>query len=252
MRTLRDVFPLRPLRLLMFIGGLLVASSAAAQDGRENILFDGHVMVILPRGDFEKEFHSVGLGAGLDLGYVFMPMPLAVGLGGSWATYGEKTFRATFNDGFFERFGEATVTNSIVMINPFVRLQPNEGVFRPYIEFNAGMSFFNTSTSFKDVGTGNEIGSETKNLNVGFFYGTSGGIAFRVYTGKADENGEKSFQIYVDLRLRYLKGSTVKYYLADAMYFDNASREIAFDAAKRRSSTTDMIVPFLGVMIRAQ
>ena len=236
------------LALVIAVAGTY-ARPARAQDEPKGLTASGHLVMMIPHGDFNKEFNTLGFGLAFDLGYSFPLYPVTAGLGGFWASYGSQTFHTSFTDGIRTFNAEASSENTILVAHLFIRLQPQRGFFKPYFEGSAGLSFFTTWSTFTDLSTDREIGGETESLTVAFSYGASAGIMVRVWKGTPDEHSTQTLELFADVRMRYIGGSTAKYYLPDAMYLDTVSSEIRFDPSKRKSSTTDMIVPYLGVSV---
>lgn len=221
--------------------------SVHAQHGIKGPLAGAHLMMVLPQGDFKEQVDKLGFGFSFDLGYGFPSLPVALGLEGAYAIYGSNTFSVPLGNIKVVTV-DVTSENSIFLGHAFLRVQPHEGMFRPYIEGLLGLSVFNTSSSVKNQSTGESFASSSNSTDLAFSYGAGAGIAVKVLETVNAESGEV-FQLFVDARIRYFYGGEAKYYREDAVYLDNAGN-VTFDPSKERSSKTDMITPHLGVMVR--
>jgi hypothetical protein len=222
--------------------------SLRAQDTLRGGLFGGHFMLVLPQGEFKEGMgNKIGYGFSVDLGYAFPHFPIALGLEGGFAMYGSNTFSVPLGNIKIITV-DVTSENSIFLGHLFLRVQPHEGMFRPYFEGLLGLSVFNTSSSVKNQITHEEFASTNNSTDVAFSYGAGAGVAVKVFETR-EEKDNKTFQIFVDARLRYFYGGEAKYYREDAVYLDNADN-VQFDKNKQRTSKTDMLTPHIGVMVR--
>ena len=243
----------RPARAIVLAIALITSfvtlgtPSARAQSGIKGPLAGAHLMMVLPQGDFKEQVDKLGFGFSFDLGYGFPNLPVALGLEGAYAVYGSNTFSVPLGNIKVVTV-DVTSENSIFLGHAFLRVQPHQGMFRPYVEGLLGLSVFNTSSSVKDQSTNEAFASSSNSTDVAFSYGAGAGIAVKVYETVNEESGD-TFQLFVDARLRYFYGGEAKYYREDAVYLDNAGN-VNFDPSKERRSKTDMITPHLGVMVR--
>lgn len=234
--------------LLLLVSIAATTSQAQERQGIGNGTGSLHFMMVVPQGEFKEASDDLGFGVGFDIGYVFDRMPLVAGLAGGFAVTGQSTFSVPLGNIQVVTV-DVTSTNDVFLGHLFLRLQPQQGSFRPYAEGLLGLNYFVTSSSVKNQATGEEIASSVNNSDVAFSYGAAGGIAYRVYSGGGDDETSKPVEIYVDARLRFLYGGTAEYYRDDAVSVD-AANNVKFDESKRRTSTTDMLTPHLGVRVR--
>src|SRR5512143_3400029 len=168
---------------------VLAPHALAQEQGVGRGLGGIQLMLVFPRGDFQKNVDDLAFGACGEIGYAIPMTPLAVGLQGGFATYGSNTYTVPFSETVGVVNVDVTSSNDMGLGHLFVRLQPDRGSFRPYIDGLLGISFFTTSSSVKNRSTGEEIASSTNESDVAFSYGARGGIAYRVYTSTANEAG---------------------------------------------------------------
>jgi hypothetical protein len=245
-RRIRLLFAL-PLFLLMpFLGP--ESLRAQAQQGIQNGIGALHFMVVYPQKDFKKEIDDHGFGVSFDIGYSFKSIPIALGVQGAFASFGQKSFDVPWSETIQIVNVQVTSSNDMFLGHLFCRFQPNYGAFRPYFEGLLGLAVFTTTSAVKNRSTGEEIASSVNSSDVAFNYGGAGGMAFRVYSAPPRPES-RPFEIFIDFRLRYLFGGNAKYYRDDAVYQDGSGR-VKFDPQKQRKSETDMITPHLGVQVR--
>ncbi len=223
-----------------------------AQEEEEHELLSGLFsldgMLLYPRGAFAENLTKVGLGLSADLGYAPQRLPLAMGLTGSYAFYGSTSMDVPVSGLGSTRYVGMTATNRIVTLNLFLRVQPEDGAFRPFFEGLVGMHILWTSSSVDDE-EDEDLGfsGDTFLSDAAFSYGAGGGIDFRVYSG-AGTNGSYG-ELYVSARVRYLYGGEAEYLDDESISFDSnrAPRVLPEDKMK---SGTDMMQVLVGITVR--
>ena len=108
---------------------------------------------------------------------------------------------------------DVRTTNMIVTWNVFLRLQPERGFFRPYLDLFAGLNFLTTDTK---IGSGDwdDDGSGDFDVNnasdTAFSYGAGAGLMFPVL-GFVHRDGRSAGSLALDLGVRYAKGGRADY-----------------------------------------
>ena len=249
--------------LVTMIFTCFMAMKATAQDAAPNVEdlsignFSGGIGLLLttPQGDFKENTEKIGVGLSADLGYVFPRLPLVVGGSFGYATLGSETSKVPFSLTVGNLVNvDVTTSNNLALGHLFLRLQPQDGVFRPYAEGLLGFNYFWTETKVQSERDDQEIASSTNLDDFVFSYGGGGGIAFRVYKGATEEEG-RGVEVLVDLKVRYLLGGEAKYYAfdKDSEHFPlttDKNGAPALDESKALQSTTDMLDFVIGVSVR--
>lgn len=197
-----------------------------------------------PQGEFKQNVDKIGAGLGLNIAYLFRPVPLSIGAEGGFMIYGHVTRKAPWSETIPDVTLDVETSNYIAQLHMFLRLQPSEGPVRPYMDGLIGLNYFWTETSVKSesrLTSGEEIASSTNQSDMAFSYGGGGGLKVRVYETVTKDN--KLVSLLVDLRVRYLIGGKAEYVREVSVGNDNKPR---YDI---RESTTDLLTAQLGVSV---
>jgi hypothetical protein len=206
-------------------------------------------MLTFPRGEYRENSNKTGIGLGLEGAYVIPRLPLALGFAGSVATYGSRTFKVPFSGTVQLVNVDLTTSNNIATGHIFLRLQPQDGVFRPYFEGLLGFHYFWTESSVKDERYEDEdIAGSTNLSDIAHSYGAGGGLQFLVHRGATNNPGQ-GVEVFVDLKVRYLYGGNAKYFDETSITFDANGAPVLLEANAMKS-TTDMLQTMLGVSVR--
>lgn len=199
-----------------------------------------------PQEEFERNVDNTGFGIGLD--FTVAPSLSPVSFGGSFGflIYGSETRQEPFSTTIPDVTVEVETQNSILQGHLLMRLQPNSGFVRPYIDGLLGFNYLFTQTEIKDDSFGEEIASSTNFDDFAFSYGAGGGFMIRVYDGPAHKGliPAKVPTVLIDLRIRYLKGGEAEY-LKEGSIGREAGR-VFYDVSK---SETDLITSHIGVVL---
>ncbi len=234
---------------------LLVAISASSLVAQENEYTIGQgqagldFMLTFPQGEFKENSDKIAYGLGLEGAYVFPSLPIAAGLSGTVATYGNRTFNVPFSGTVQLVNVELSTSNNIATGHLFLRVQPQDGMFRPYFEGLLGLNVFWTESSVKDERyEDKDIAGSTNLSDVAFSYGGGGGLQFRVYEGATDTPGQ-GIALFVDLKVRYLLGGKAKYFDEESITFDGNGAPVLLES-NALESHTDMLQTMIGVAVR--
>ncbi|MFZ1728629.1 MAG: hypothetical protein WBQ23_14705 [Bacteroidota bacterium] len=206
-------------------------------------------MLTFPQGEFKETSDRVGYGLGLEGAYVLPGMPLAAGFAGTFATYGSRTFNVPFSGTVQLVNVDLTTSNNIATGHVFLRLQPQDGVFRPYFEGLLGLHVFWTESTVEDQRyEDSEIAGSTNLSDVAFSYGGGGGIMYLLHRGETEIPGE-GIEILLDLKVRFLYGGEAEYFGEDSITFD-ANGVPVLRRENAMKSTTDMLQTMIGLTVR--
>jgi len=200
----------------------------------------------LPQGEFKENVEAVGLGLSGDFCYNFANSPLAIGLSFGFLNYGSETREEPWSQTIPDVFVDVTTTNNIFMGHALMRVQPPRGAFLPYLEGLVGFSYLTTDTRVEDQGGLNEddIASSNNFNDITFSYGAGGGFMIQVYKPDRTRSIQSSLAgVYIDLRVRYLKGGIAEYLKEGSIDIDEDSN-VNYDVDE---SFTDLITIHIGV-----
>ncbi|MBE0645331.1 MAG: hypothetical protein IH600_14710 [Bacteroidetes bacterium] len=206
-------------------------------------------MLTFPQGEFKETSDKIAYGLALEGAFVLPQFPVAVGLTGTVATYGSRTFKVPFSGTVQLVNVDLTTSNNVATGHLFLRLQPQDGVFRPYFEGLLGFNVFWTESTVKDERyEDKDIAGSTNLSDVAFSYGGGGGLQFRVYEGATDTPGQ-GIALFIDAKVRYLYGGRAKYFDEESITFDANGAPVLLES-NALESHTDMLQAMIGVSVR--
>lgn len=215
--------------------------SAAAQNFQGGV----HFALGVPQADFKSKIGRNGYGLSGHIGFAPASVPVMLGVELGFLVYGNETRREPFSGTIPDVTVDVTTTNTIGLAHLTMRLQPNSGVIRPYIDGLVGVNYLTTATEIQNRGRGGEeIASSTNFDDAAFSYGGGGGIMFRVHQSD-DQEGGGIKEVLIDLRGRYLVGGEAEYLKEGSIRRENG--RVTYDVQK---SKTDLITVQLGVALR--
>ncbi|MFO7890629.1 MAG: hypothetical protein R6V04_09850 [bacterium] len=215
---------------------LIMTTFIHAQQYQAGISFD----IGFPQKEFKENIESKGYGLSGYFGYNFPESPIIIGASAKFLVYGRETRREPL---ILPVYVDVTTTNSIIMGQFMIRLQPPRGTVLPYIDGLAGFSYLATDTRIKDNDWDDDIASTKIFDDFTFSYGIGYGIQFCVYQNPEVNNFEKDLMgVYIDIGGQYLKGGI-------AQYLKEGSIEIIDDTViyDTDESSTDISILKIGV-----
>lgn len=240
--------PFRSLRFtlpLVALGALTLSAAPAHAQGFPQV--GATFAVGVPQGAFADNLdHSLSFGLSAHGLYHFGAAPLALGLEGTFQTYGTETRNVPISLTIPDVTVDVTTTNNIAQLFGVLRLQPATGVVRPYAEGLVGLSYLFTETRIDDEDTPgrDDIASSTNFDDVAFASGLGGGVLIPVFN-TVNKDG-RFVEVMLDLHVRYLFGG-------EAEYLDRGDITRNTDGTigvRPRQSRTDQLLPQIGVSVR--
>jgi len=165
----------------------------------------------LPRG----EFHDV-LGRtiwGGTILFAFRPSgsPVLFGTSLGFGAYGTDRWESWLGLTDPDVLVDVRTTNAVLAWNLFLRLQPERGFLRPYLDLFAGLHVLTTDTR---VGEGDSDDDGDFGVNnssdTAFAYGAGAGLQLPILRF-VQQDGRRMFSIDLDLGVRYAKGGRADY-----------------------------------------
>lgn len=165
-----------------------------------------------PQNDFKKNIDRTTWGGTLNLAYRFPRSVLSVGTSLTFMIYGKETRHEFLSPAIPEILVDVTTTNTIFLGHLFVRLQPQEGIIRPYFDALAGLNYITTYTSIDNSGLCGDMISSNNYDDTVFSYGAGGGVMLpllKVIRSKGEE--ADLFSLDLDIGFRFFKGGVAEY-----------------------------------------
>ena len=237
-------------RTLLFISivSLLAAyhTTASAQEIDASLNFQ----VIAPQNEFQESIDATGFGLNLQGLYRFPDSPFGLGLDFNFNNFGrdvrDEPISTTIPD------LRVRVENEYNLVQGFLvaKIQPQDGILRPYAEGLAGFNYFYTQTSIENRrNSGDEpIATDTNFEDWAFAWGGGGGVMIRVFDRRNSVNYNSENPLaagYVNLGVRYLNGSEAEYLREGSIRVSNGN--VTYETLQSR---TDMLVFQLGFVVR--
>ena len=229
----------------LFLLVLFASPAAEAQ------MFQGgiNLLVGLPQGAFKDNVSRVGGGIGGNIGYAPFGTAYMIGVEAGFMNYGTENRREPFSTTIPDVTVNVETQNNFALGHFFLRLQPNSGSLRPYIEGALGVNYLFTKTTIQNEGKSNEEVASSTNLDdAAFTYGGGGGLLISVYGQGGEEalHGDAELkEVLIELRARYMIGGRAEY-LKEGSIRREAGR-VVYDVQK---SQTDLLTLQLGVALR--
>lgn len=222
---------------------LFIALSLAATDARAQAFQGGLDLLLgLPQAEFKKNVDNAGFGLAGNIGFAPERTPVMIGLEFSFMNYGSAERREAFSTTIPDVFVNVSTTNNLLTGHFMIRLQPNVGSFRPYLQGMVGFHYLFTETKIENINVpGQEVASSNNISDWAFSYGGGGGIMFLVYSPDAGSVKD----IFIDLGARYMVGGEAEYLKEGSIR--NVGGRVVYDVLK---SKTDLLIIQLGVSVR--
>lgn len=218
---------------------LLMASTLHGQDLEASVFFG----VGVPVNEFGDNVTNNGYGLTANFGYAPEKNPYLIGLSLGYLNYGSETRAERFSTTIPDVTVDVTRSNNIALVHLLLRVQPNTGGVRPYLQGVAGLNYLFTETEVKSR-TGSQVASSTNQSDVAFSYGAGGGVMFRVHDA-GDEPSDGLRQVLIDIGARYTFGGRATYLKEGAIEIRDG--HVFYHPT---TSKTDLIVFEIGVAFR--
>jgi hypothetical protein len=229
--------------ILFLVSAVLVGMHQA-----QGQVFQGgaNLFVGIPQGGFRDNVNRAGIGGALYAGLAPKEYAYMLGVEFGFMNYETEKRREPFSTTIPDVTVDVETQNNFVTGHLLLRLQPNSGLIRPYLEGAVGGNYLFTRTTIQNQGRGGEeVASSTNFDDFAFSYGGGGGVLVKVYGKIEDDDNIEIQEVLIDLRLRYLAGSQAEY-LKEGSIRREAGR-VVYDV---RKSKTDLLRVQVGVAVR--
>ena len=178
-----------------------------------------------PLAGFNKNVDGIGLGGTGYFVYKIPRSPLSIGASLGLIVYGSETREEPFSLTVTDVIVDVTTRNYIFQGHFLIRLQPQQGMLRPYLDGLFGFNHIWTQTGVYDQNSyDDEIASSVILSDTVLSYGAGGGLMFRALSIR-DSRKKRPFEMYIDMGVRYLKGGKAEYLAESSILLENGDVE---------------------------
>ena len=228
---------------IKYFGAICLAVLFFASSGDAQQSFQGSLNFCLgfPQGEFKNNVDSIGLGGTGHFAYNFPRSSISVGAHFGILVYGRESSTESFSTQILDFDLNEVTTNMIFMCHFLLRVQPQKGIIRPYLDGLIGFNYIWTDTSVKSHRSGETHNIAISNIqnDLVLSWGTGGGVMIRVYSKKRKKRNP--FVIYIDLGAHYVWSKEAEYMKEGSIRQEND--QILYDIYK---STTDLLTGHIG------
>lgn len=233
--------------LILSITILLSTLSAQAQELNAGFNFQ----VVIPQNEFSESINTNGLGLNVNGLYRFANSPFGLGLDFNFINFGSDTRDEPLSSTIPDLRVRVENEYNLMQLMMLAKVQPRDGIFRPFLEGLAGFNYFFTETSIRDRRTSasDPIATDTNFEDWAFAWGGGTGLMIRVFDYRDRETINSNYENigagYVNLGIRYLNGSEAEYLREGSIVLTDG--DVRFDTIQSR---TDMLLIQLGFVLR--
>ena len=230
--------------LSLLLSGLLMLGDTGQATAQSGFMGGGHFMLGNPRGEFGRNVENIGFGGSLFGGFRLGPTPVVLGIEGGAMIYGHERRSEPLSLTIPDVRVDVTTSNNFFMGHALLRLQPQRGFVRPYVDGFLGFNHLNTTTSVdsEDYYEDDPVFRSTNFSDTSLSYGAGGGLMIKLVDSVTD--GGDPFDVMLDLRLRYMIGGQAEYLREGSIERDLGS--VTFDTFQ---SKTDALFFQVGVAV---
>jgi hypothetical protein len=221
---------------------VLLFLSRASASAQERFQAGGHFMLGFPQGEFKENVDHTGLGGDFYFAYHFPKSIISAGISFGFLIYGSETREEPLSPNIPELIVDVTTTNSILLCHAFIRVQPHEGLVRPYVDGLVGLNYLTTDTSIGNNGSGGSHISSNNYNDLAFSYGVGGGAMASLLQVRRKDSGRRLFSIDLDVGARYLQGGEAEYLKKGSVHREGGV--VIYDVYR---SKTNLLKAYIGV-----
>jgi len=225
--------------VMILATGLLLLPFAAPAAAAAEFQFSLAFSPSLPSGEFHDVLGRTVWGGTLLFAYRPSGSPILIGTSLGFGAYDTDRWEAWLELTDPDVLVDVRTTNAVVAWNFFLRLQPERGFVRPYLDFFAGMHILTTTTTVGEGDSDDDYDGDfdvTNSSDTAFAYGAGAGVQLPILRF-INQEGRRAFSIDLDLGARYAKGGRA-YYLVES------GGQGIFDS---RTSRTDLLTLSAGL-----
>lgn len=203
----------------------------------------------LPQGAFKDNVNRAGYGITGNIGLAPSGYAYMLGVEFGFMNYGTEKRREPFSTTIPDVTVDVETENNFGLGHVFLRLQPNSGSIRPYLEGVLGGNYIFTKTTIQNQGKGGEEVASSTNLDdFAFSYGAGAGVLVvlsRFDTKGSPDEDNKISELLLDVRCRYLAGAEAEYLKEGSIR--RVAGQVVYDVNK---SQTNLLTVQIGIAVR--
>jgi len=233
------------MRKIKLIASFIMVISLAVSSGYAQQPFQASAYFSLgfPQSEFRNNVDRIGYSGVGHFAYNFRNSPFLVGVSLGILVYGSETRTEPLSLMVPDVMVNVTTTNNIFLCHFLLRVQPQKGMIRPYLDGLVGFNYLYTDTRVKGR---SDIGYETiasSNLynDLVLSYGAGSGLMIQLFSKQGNQKSGP-FAMYLDLAVRYLKGGRAEYLIEDSVRLEDD--RVVYDVY---TSVTDIVTGYIGV-----
>jgi hypothetical protein len=214
-------------------------------------LFQGGIDFLagVPQGAFKDNVNRAGLGGTANIGFAPTGYAYMLGVELGFMNYGTEKRREPFSTTIPDVTVDVETENNFALGHLFLRLQPNTGMIRPYLEGAVGGNYLFTKTTIQNQGRpGEEVASSTNLDDFAFSFGGGAGVLVVLYSKgeEEDTHGNSELkELLLDVRCRYMAGSEAEYLREGSIR--RVGGQVVYDVNR---SQTNLLTIQIGVALR--
>ena len=203
----------------------------------------------LPQGAFKDNVNRAGYGITGNIGIAPAGYAYMLGVEFGFMNYGTEKRREPFSTTIPDVTVDVETENNFGLGHVFLRLQPNSGSIRPYLEGALGGNYIFTKTTIQNQGRGGEEVASSTNLDdFAFSYGAGAGVLVvlsRFDIKDSPDEDNKISELLLDVRCRYLAGAEAEYLREGSIR--RVAGQVVYDVNR---SQTNLLTIQIGVAVR--
>jgi hypothetical protein len=222
---------------------ILLSLGAASAFSQDRFQAGGHFLLGFPQAEFRENVDKTGLGGNFYFAYRFPRSILSAGVAFGFLIYGHETRTEPLSLTIPDLIVDVRTTNSILLCHLFLRIQPLQGSFRPYLDGLIGFNYLSTDTSIVNHNGWEDGNLSSNNYNdIALSYGLGGGAMVSLVEVRRAARGARVFTMDLDIGARYLKGREAEYLNKGSIHREDGI--VTYDVYR---SKTDLLHAYLGL-----
>lgn len=207
----------------------------------------GGLVLGFPEGEFKDNLKKTSVGFNLDgVWFLNQAVPVGIGLNLAFSTYGSETRNAPWSTTIPDVTVEVERSYNILHGHLFFRITTPHSLLKPYVDLLFGGGNFYTETKVVNKKNNEEVSSSNNMSDWAWSYGAGAGLMYRVHQTENEDSPGSFTRIYIDFKVRYLKGTEAEY-LTPRSVVVNPNGSVDYYPSR---SKTDMITAHLGVQFQ--
>jgi len=197
-----------------------------------------------PQGEFGEYATQLSYGGAINFTYHLPDSLISLGAVLDYSIYGYESWEEPLSLTLADIWVDVSTYNAMFMGHFIVRLQPNQGYIRPYLDGLFGFKHLRTDTRISDADNygDDDIGTTNHLSDTALSYGAGAGVMLPLFM-KINRHSRRSFfSIALDLGVRYLKGGRAEYLIEGAI--DSQNDRLIYNVSQ---SYTDLFTAYLGL-----